>query len=65
MMNDKAFDYHCKELLRIGKKQATLELMQRVRKQCLGLDASGWALRTGVIFGEYLKELERRDTLPL
>jgi hypothetical protein len=45
----------------IGKKQACLELMQRVRNECLGLDADGWTFHTGKVFGEYLRELEAQE----
>lgn len=59
-----AVDQRCTELVLLGKKQACLILMQRVRNECLGKDADGWASHTGRIFGEYLKELETISQAP-
>jgi len=45
----------------VAKRHACLELMGRVRNECLGLDADQWSFRTGRIFGEYLRELEAEE----
>lgn len=63
-MDDKLNDKLNKSMDKLvlnGKKSACLELMQRVRNECLGRDADGWSFHTGKIFGEYLKEIEASE----
>lgn len=53
------------ELRVAAKRTACLTLMERIRNECLGLDADQWSCTTGKIFGDYLRELkEEENRLP-
>jgi hypothetical protein len=56
-------DTQLKRISVMAKQAACMELMNRVRDTCLGMDVSGWAFNTGRIFGEYLKELQAQEAL--
>lgn len=54
-----AYDKQLRLLTLEGKTLGALNIQQRIRERCMELpDAASWAFTTGLIIGQYLKELE-------